>query len=74
LRRLAAEINAPLGFTDKKGFELDKMWLPGGIEMTEEWRVQMERVNRETEEAYEVQEREGTWFSPEYYAFKERRE
>lgn len=39
--------------------------------MTNAWKLTMEEV---TQEAYAAHERDGTWFFPEYEAFKERRE
>lgn len=40
----------------------------------EAWKIKMERVASETQKAYAEHKRDGTWFFPEYYAFKERRE
>lgn len=74
LNRLEALKTYPPGILDKEGPDLDDLFVPGGIEMTPVWEATMERVARETKEAYAQREEDGTWFFPEYYAFKERRE
>jgi len=46
-------------------------FLRGGIEITKELRREMDRVRRESEEAFKSHEWKG-WFDPEYLAFIER--
>lgn len=73
MRRLEVDKTCPAGILDKKGTEFDALFLPRGLKVTAAWKTKMERVARETQEAYAERERDGTWFFPEYHAFKERR-
>lgn len=67
-RRLAAKKSFPVTA------HLDRLFQPGGLRTTKAWKLTMEQVAPETQEAYAAHERDGTRFLPEYEAFKERRE
>lgn len=55
----------------REGLERDSQMREGGLQETQEWRTEMERVSRETQEACTKLE-QSSWFYPEYRTFSER--